>query len=128
MEERMTPASSSIDQLAARPLPAPPVRLDEATAAALLAQLPSQWHLTGEVLGRAFELPDYASGVRLVVAIGRLAEAMNHHPDLHLQWGRVTLSVSTHDVDGLSELDFILAARIETEAVAELPRAARPPT
>lgn len=116
---------SSLEQLAARPLPAPPVRLDEAAAAAALKQLPSQWHISGEVLGRSFELPDYASGVRLVVAIGTLADAMNHHPDLHLQWGRVTLSVSTHDVGGLSELDFILAAKIETELDAKL---VSPPT
>lgn len=103
----------SVDQLAARSSPSPPVKLDEAAATALLRQLPGEWRIDGETLGRSFKLPDYASGVKLVVAIGRIADEMNHHPDLHLQWGRVTVSVSTHDVGGLSELDFILAAKIE---------------
>ena len=110
-------SGSSVDQLAARPSPVPPIKLDEASAAALLRQLPGEWRLDGEVLGRSFKLPDYASGVKLVVAIGGLADAMNHHPDVHLQWGRVTVSVSTHDVGGLSELDFILAAKIELIAL-----------
>lgn len=109
---------SALDQLASRQLPAPPRRLDEAEASALLAQLPGGWRVEGGMLRRRFPLPDYASGVRLVTAIGALADALNHHPELTLKWGEVTFAVETHDVAGLSELDFILAARVEQFAAA----------
>jgi 4a-hydroxytetrahydrobiopterin dehydratase len=108
----------SIDQLASRSLPEPSARLTAEESAALLSLLPSQWQLRNDSLTRVFALPDYATGVGLVVDIGGLADAMNHHPDLHLRWGTLTVSISTHDVAGISELDFILAARIELAATA----------
>lgn len=109
---------SALDQLASRQLPAPPQRLDEEAAASLLAQLPGEWRIEGGMLRRRFQLPDYASGVRLVAAIGAFADALNHHPELTLKWGEVTFAVETHDVSGLSELDFILAAKVEQFAAA----------
>ena len=109
---------SSLDQLASRQLPSPPRLLEEAEKAELLAALPSGWRLEGDMLRRAFPRPDYASGVRLVVAIGRLADELNHHPELHLKWGELGFAVSTHDVLGISELDFILAAKVEQLATA----------
>lgn len=109
---------SALDQLASRQLPAQPQRLEEEAAAALLAQLPGEWRIEGGMLRRRFQLPDYASGVRLVAAIGAFADALNHHPELTLKWGEVTFAVETHDVSGLSELDFILAAKVEQFAAA----------
>lgn len=113
--EAMTTESlmPSVEQLAARPLPSPPLLLDEAAAAGHLALLPAAWRLEGGMLRRDFARPDYASGVKLVSAIGALADEMNHHPELHLKWGNVALAVSTHEVEGLSALDFILAAKVE---------------
>jgi 4a-hydroxytetrahydrobiopterin dehydratase len=111
-------ASTALEQLAARPLPSPPLRLDDAAAAELLAQLPAAWRVEDGLLRRDFAQPDYAAGVKLVSAIGALADRMNHHPELHLRWGHVGFAVNTHDVDGLSELDFILAANVELLAAA----------
>jgi 4a-hydroxytetrahydrobiopterin dehydratase len=45
--------------------------------------------------------------------VGDLAEQEGHHPDIHLSWGRVDIEIWTHKIDGLTESDFILAARIE---------------
>lgn len=113
--EAMTTESlkPSVEQLATRPAPSPPLRLDEASAAEHLALLPAAWRLEGGMLQRDFTRPDYASGVKLVAAIGALADEMNHHPELHLKWGNVGFAVSTHEIDGLSALDFILAAKVE---------------
>lgn len=111
----------ALDQLASRQLPSPPVRLDEKSAEALLAQLPSAWRIEGNMLRRRFALTDYAAAVRLVVAIGALADAINHHPELTVKWGEVGFAVETHDAGGLSELDFILAARVEQLTEARSP-------
>jgi 4a-hydroxytetrahydrobiopterin dehydratase len=107
----------SIEQLAARRLPTLPHRLDAEDIATLRAVLPPEWGIEGEVLHRTFAV-DYATGVGLIVDIGGIAEEMNHHPELTLRWGSLTAATSTHDVGGLSELDFILAAKIEQIAAA----------
>lgn len=106
----------ALDQLASRQLPSPPVRLDEPSVQALLAQLPPVWRIEAGMLRRRFALPDYAAAVALVVAIGALADQLNHHPELTVKWGEVGFAVETHDVSGLSELDFILAAKVERAA------------
>jgi len=51
------------------------------------------------------------------VRVGELAERVGHHPDLYLSWGKVKINIWTHKINGLTESDFILAAKIE-----ELPR------
>ena len=45
--------------------------------------------------------------------MGALAEEQNHHPELHLTWGRVTVTIWTHKIDGLTESDFVFAARTD---------------
>jgi 4a-hydroxytetrahydrobiopterin dehydratase len=45
--------------------------------------------------------------------VGELADEQDHHPDVHLSWGRVRIEVWTHTIDGLAEGDFVLAARID---------------
>jgi 4a-hydroxytetrahydrobiopterin dehydratase len=64
-------------------------------------------------LERAFKLPDFTSALAMVNRIGALAEAEAHHPDLELGWGRVGVKIYTHKIDGLTESDFILAAKID---------------
>lgn len=103
----------SLDQLAARKITARPTRLPPEELAALRELLPLTWQLDGDSLQRRITTPDYATGIALVVAIGRLAEELQHHPELHLRWGAIDVQLWTHDVQGLSELDFVLAARIE---------------
>jgi pterin-4a-carbinolamine dehydratase len=45
--------------------------------------------------------------------VGELAEAQGHHPDIYLTWGKVKLTIWTHKIDGLTESDFILAAKVD---------------
>lgn len=88
--------------------------LSEADAAELLRELDAGWEVVeGHHLEKSFELPDFAAALDFVNRVGELAEAEGHHPDLHLSWGRVDVRIWTHAVDGLTENDFVLAAKIE---------------
>lgn len=64
-------------------------------------------------LHREFKFPDFAKALAFVDAIGKVAETQGHHPDLELGWGRVAVSLSTHKIHGLSQADFVLAAKID---------------
>lgn len=66
-----------------------------------------------------FATKDFATGLRLVNKIGELAEAANHHPDVDLRYGSVTVRLSSHDIGGVSRRDAKLAAQI-SRAAAEL--------
>ncbi len=79
----------------------------------LAAQLPEWQVVEHRKIRRDFQFPDFAEGLALVQRIGVEAEAQGHHPDLYLAWGKVTVEIWTHKVNGLTESDFILAARIE---------------
>ena len=61
---------------------------------------------------------NHNAGLDLVDRIGALAEEQWHHPDLHLAWGKVGVEIWTHKIDGLTESDFILAAKIDRLASA----------
>jgi len=79
----------------------------------LAGQLPD-WHVVGEHhLRKTFLFPDFKVGLEFVNRVGGVAEAEGHHPDLCLAWGRVDVSIYTHKIDGLTESDFILAAKID---------------
>ncbi len=92
----------------------------------LLARL-NDWRVErGHHLVRTFSFPDFRSALAFVNEIGDLAEREGHHPDVHLAWGRVTVELWTHKIDGLSESDFILAAKIDALAPDE--SGARPAT
>jgi 4a-hydroxytetrahydrobiopterin dehydratase len=80
-----------------------------------------QWRLTadGKAIRREWRVKDFASGLDFFDRIGRIAEEQDHHPDLHLTGYRnVAIELSTHAVGGLSENDFILAAKIDQLPVA----------
>lgn len=64
-------------------------------------------------LERSFEFPDFRTALDFVVEVGELAEEQGHHPDLYLSWGRVDVEIWTHKIDGLTESDFVLAAKID---------------
>jgi 4a-hydroxytetrahydrobiopterin dehydratase len=64
-------------------------------------------------LAKEFRFADFAGALALVNRIGAVAEAEGHHPDLELGWGRVGVKIFTHAVDGLTESDFVLAAKID---------------
>jgi len=69
-------------------------------------------------LRKTYRLPDFAQALALVNRIGAVAEAEDHHPDLYLAWGRVDVTIWTHKIGGLTESDFILAAKCDRVAVA----------
>lgn len=82
---------------------------------ALLATLPS-WQLTtdGKRIKRDWRVQDFVAGLDFFDCVGKLAEEEGHHPDLHLVGYRnVTIEIWTHAVGGLTENDFILAAKID---------------
>ena len=62
---------------------------------------------------RVFKFPNFATALAFVNRVGAIAEAEGHHPDIELGWGRVAIKVYTHKIDGLTESDFILAAKID---------------
>jgi len=93
----------------------PPLPPDQVTA--LAAALPRWQVMEGRRLRRTYRFRDFASGLMLVDRIGALAAEEDHHPDLLLAWGRVEVTLWTHVIGGLTENDFIVAAK--TEQLAE---------
>ena len=89
--------------------PLPPAARD-----ALHAQVPLWTVRPGErELERAFTFPDYWQTMAFVNAVAWVAHAEDHHPDLGVHYGRVVVRWSTHSVGGLSENDFICAAKVD---------------
>lgn len=83
-----------------------------------LGQLNTAWALvSGSTLDRVYEFPDFKTALAFVNEIGTVAEQHNHHPDITLSWGKVVLSVSSHDAGGLTVKDFELAKVIDKLSV-----------
>jgi 4a-hydroxytetrahydrobiopterin dehydratase len=81
----------------------------------LLAELgPDGWRaVNGHHLEKEFGFPDFATALAFVDRVGAEAERQAHHPDIHLAWGKVRVTIWTHKIDGLTESDFVLAAKID---------------
>lgn len=77
------------------------------------AQLPAWQVADGHHLTRSYTFPDFKTALDFVNRVGAIAEEEGHHPDLYLAWGKVDVKTWTHKIDGLTESDFILAAKIE---------------
>src|SRR5438105_1763514 len=79
-------------------------------------QLP-RWTVKNEHhLHCAISFPDFRTALDFVNKVGELAEQQGHHPDIMLSWGHVEITIWTHKIDGLTESDFVLAAKIEQMA------------
>jgi 4a-hydroxytetrahydrobiopterin dehydratase len=88
----------------------PPLKGDQLTV--LFSQLDNGWQINQEhQLEKEYLFPDFASALAFTNQIGALAEKEGHHPDIHLSYGKVKLILWTHKIDGLSENDFIFAAK-----------------
>jgi 4a-hydroxytetrahydrobiopterin dehydratase len=61
---------------------------------------------------RTFKFPDFKTALEFTNRVGAVAEEQGHHPDILLSWGKVEVTLYTHKIDGLTENDFIMAARI----------------
>lgn len=69
----------------------------------------------GKWLSKDFKFNDFAEALRFTNEIGALAEKESHHPDIVLSYGRVAVELTTHSIGGLSDNDFILAAKIDAQ-------------
>ena len=80
----------------------------------LLKELGNDWHVVNEHhLEKRYFFPDFQTGLDFTNQVGQLAELEGHHPDIHLAYGHVTIILWTHKIDGLTESDFILAAKCD---------------
>jgi len=64
-------------------------------------------------LEKEFTFKNFEDGLAFTIQIGSIAGQQDHHPDIYLSWGKVKITLWTHSIDGLSEADFILAAKID---------------
>ncbi len=81
-----------------------------------LQQLPG-WYYEGDTIRRVYETDGWPTTVMLVNALGFCAEAADHHPDLTVSWGRVTVALSTHSAKGITDKDFELARKCDDVAL-----------
>ncbi len=86
--------------------------LSDADLASHLASLP-HWTVQEGELVRLVRFSTYMDGIAFVCAVAGRAEAVDHHPDLEVSWGKVKIRLSTHDPKGISALDMALALEIE---------------
>jgi 4a-hydroxytetrahydrobiopterin dehydratase len=94
----------------------PPLQGDEIRL--LLELLGSGWNVVSDHhLEKDYEFANFSDALAFTNAVGAIAEAEGHHPDIYLSWGKVGLKIWTHKIDGLTESDFILAAKAD-EALA----------
>jgi 4a-hydroxytetrahydrobiopterin dehydratase len=74
-----------------------------------LFRLP-EWSRLGDSIQRTYDFPDFVRSMAFVNRVAERAEAIQHHPDILVRYGKVTLTLSTHDAGGLTAKDFELAA------------------
>ncbi len=87
-------------------------RIDE-----LLTELGDDWQLNDDGhLAKAFPFRDFVGALGFANTVGEIAEAEAHHPDLLVRWGECRVEIWTHKIDGLTESDFFLAAKISRTA------------
>ncbi len=86
--------------------------------AELLESLGRDWEVEEEKkLAKVYKFKNFLEALAFTNRVGELAESQGHHPDIHLSWGRVKVVIWTHKIGGLTESDFVLAAKVE-----QLPR------
>lgn len=89
----------------------PPLRLEQIQP--LLAQLEGWRVEDSKKLLKSYKFKNFVEAVRFVNALTPVAEDQGHHPDLYVRWGEVRAYLWTHSIDGLTESDFIMAAKLD---------------
>ena len=80
----------------------------------LVQRLGHNWKVVDEHhLEKIFAFPDFQTALDFTVKVGAIAEQEGHHPDIALAWGKVGITIWTHKINGLTESDFVLAAKAE---------------
>ena len=82
----------------------------------LQKKLANDWEVINEHhLEKEYLFSNFRKALDFTNKVGEMAEIQNHHPDIHLAWGKVKLTIWTHKIDGLTESDFIFAAKADHE-------------
>jgi len=90
--------------------------------APLLAQVDADWRVVErpspkngmiKILTRSYRFSDFAQALHAAVLVGEMADEQHHHPDLHISWARLEVEIWTHKIGGLTESDFIFAAKCD---------------
>ncbi len=90
----------------------PPLKGDDLLS--LHGELGTAWNVVEEHhLERSYKFKDFVRALKFTNVVGAIAEEASHHPDILTAWGKVVVTIWTHKIDGLTEGDFILAARVE---------------
>ena len=100
----------------------PPLKGDAFTR--LLAEFdgPGEWKVVEEHhLEGSYRFKNFREALEFTNRVGEMAEEQFHHPDIHLAWGRVRVEIWTHKIDGLTESDFVFAAKCDVLASAKNP-------
>ncbi len=87
--------------------------LDRQAQSDYLDKVADAWDVVGGHLKRTFRFKDFNDALAFTNEVGAIAEHEDHHPDIYLTYGKVTVEVWTHSVDGLTENDFIFAAKVD---------------
>ena len=94
----------------------PPLKESELTE--LLEGLGGGWQVVDEHhLEKEYRFRDFRTALAFTNRVGELAETQGHHPDIYLSWGKVRLTIWTHKINGLTESDFVFAAKADTVEV-----------
>jgi 4a-hydroxytetrahydrobiopterin dehydratase len=88
----------------------PPLSMD--VASRLMEQLDG-WAFEQGHLAKSYSFADFKAALEFVNRIGTISEEQGHHPDIYMTWGKVSVEIWTHKIDGLTESDFILAAKFD---------------
>jgi len=90
--------------------------MERVQADELAAQVGNDWHVADKghlLLEKTYAFKDFAQALDFVNRVGALAQEQAHHPDIFLAWGRVKVQIWTHKIKGLTESDFIFAAKCD---------------
>src|SRR5215471_13524387 len=91
---------------------APPLKGE--ALATLAMELGNAWQVMNEHhLEKQYKFKNFREALDFTNKVGELAEAQGHHPDIYLAWGMVKLTIWTHKIDGLTESDFVFAAKVD---------------
>lgn len=93
--------------------------MEAAAAETLLQQLGDGWHITGDGhLERIYTFKNFREAMTFANGVADIADAEDHHPDLHVSWGRCRVEIWTHKINGLTESDFVFAAKADRAFLA----------
>ncbi len=95
----------------------PPLKGDELNR---LSEQVEGWDVIEEHhLSKTYKFPNFVKALEFVNKVGSIAEQQGHHPNIFLTWGKARIEIWTHKIDGLTESDFILAAKIDEILIAQ---------